>query len=290
MSASEKTLSCNAPAVKRLAILAGGGSLPHALLQACDQKNIEVFIVAFEGQAAPDLVTGRKHLWSSPGKAGEIIKTLQKHDFKDLVLAGSIRRPSISELKPDLKTAKLLAEVGLKAMGDNDFLSAIRSALQKEGFHIHGVHKFEEKLLAPDSVMSKAKPKKADWVDIKKGLAVSQSMGALDIGQAVIVQEGLVLAVEAIEGTDELLRRSKDLKRKGRGGVLVKTCKPQQDTDFDLPTIGPDTIHNAAEAGLSGVVVHAGHSLILDREDVVRAADKYKLFLVGLHPDDCMSE
>lgn len=280
MSASEKILEPQS--IERLAVIAGGGAMPAALLEACDQKNIQTFVVAFEDQADPNLVEGREHMWSNPGAAGAIIKALKKQGIKDLVLIGSVRRPSLSELKPDLKTAEFLARVGMSAMGDNGFLTSIRTFLKKEGFEMHGMHKFAQDLLAPEGVLTKAKPSKADQIDIQKGFEVSQEIGRLDIGQAVVVQEGLVLAVEAIEGTDELLLRSKDLKRKGAGGVLVKTCKPQQDRDLDLPTIGPETIKNAAACGLSGVAVHAGQSLILNREEVIELANQNKIFVVGI--------
>ena len=175
----------------------------------------------------------------------------------------------------------------MKAIGDNNLLSAVRRLLEDEGFQIHGIHKFADELLAPDGLAGKIKPKKEDWADIERGLEVSQNLGALDVGQSVIVQEGIVLAVEAAEGTDEMIRRAKYLKRKGRGGVLVKTCKPQQDRD--LPTIGPETVRLAIESGLSGIVVHAGHSLIIDPEEVEAIADKHKLFVIGVHPEQLVS-
>lgn len=276
------------PDIKKLGIIAGGGSLPAKLLHACDEMGIEVFVIGFDGQTDPALTKGRHYMWTRLGAAGQILNTLKSHDIHDLVLIGSIRRPSLMELRPDFKATEFFARIGLKALGDNDLLVVLRGLLEEEGFQIHGAHRFAQDLLAPGGHVGKYKPKKDDWIDIKRGMSVALNLGGLDIGQAVIVQEGIVLGVEAAEGTDELIRRCKHLKRKGRGGVLVKLCKPEQDEDFDLPTIGPVTLKHAVETGLNGVVVHAGRSLMLEPQSVAEIADRYKMFVIGVHPDELL--
>ncbi len=284
MSASKKESVSSSTSIKKLGIIAGGGVLPERLLHACQDKGIEPFVVGFEGQTDPASVKGVNHMWTRLGAAGQILNTLKSHHISDIVLIGSIRRPSISELRPDLKTAEFFAKISLKAIGDNNLLRIMRELLEAEGFSVHGVHKFADDLLAPEGILGNFKPKKHDWVEIRRGLEISQALGSLDVGQSVIVQEGLVLGVEAAEGTDELILRCKHLKRKGRGGILVKTCKPQQDHDFDLPTIGPQTIINAAASGLVGVVLHAGESLLIDPHEVAQIADKHKMFVIGVNP------
>ncbi|MCB1562339.1 MAG: UDP-2,3-diacylglucosamine diphosphatase LpxI [Alphaproteobacteria bacterium] len=274
------------PPVKRLGIIAGGGYLPLRLVRACGEQGIEAFIVAFEGQTDPCLVHEHQHIWTRLGAAGTVLSTLRAHEITDIVLIGSIRRPSLAELRPDLKTVEFFTRIGLKALGDSDLLSTLRALLENEGFRVHGIHEFATNLLAAEGVLGKIRPGKADWIDIRRGIEITQNLGGLDIGQAAIVQEGIVLGVEAAEGTDELIRRCKHLKRKGRGGVLVKMCKPQQDRDLDLPTIGPETLRNAVDTGLSGIAVHAGHSLLLDPEEVAKIADKHKLFVIALSPDN----
>ncbi len=265
-----------------LGIIAGGGSLPQRLAQACEGFGLETFMVAFDGHTDTGILEGRAHMVGRLGAVGQIIKTLRAHNIRDLVLIGSIKRPHFSELRPDLFTAGFMLRHGMKALGDNDILSTIRDELEKEGFTLHGVHEFVDDLLTQEGALGKYKPGKADWVDIERGLDISQRIGSLDVGQSVIVQGGIVLGVEAAEGTDELIQRCALLKRKGPGGVLVKTCKPQQDRDFDLPTIGPDTIENAAAAGLAGIAVHAGHSLLVDPQKVAEIADRNKMFVIGL--------
>ncbi len=292
MSASKEERLEKRPesSMKTLGIIAGGGALPEKLVHACDKKGIVPFIVAFENQTDPGIVQGHNYMWTRLGAAGQVISTLKAHDIHDLVLIGSIRRPSLAEILPDLKTAEFFAKVGLKALGDNDFLGIMRKELEKEGFKIHGIHKFAEDLLAGEGVIGKYKPKKGDRADIERGIEISQKIGVLDVGQSVVVQEGIVLGVEAAEGTDQLIRRCTHLKRKGRGGVLVKTCKPQQDRDFDLPAIGPDTVRNAAEAGLAGIAVHAGFTLLIDPQGVAEIADQNKMFVVGVDPSKFSSQ
>jgi hypothetical protein len=278
------------PNIEILGLIAGGGAMPQKVIAACQAQGVKPFVVGFEGHTDPSVMDGVEHMWSRLGAAGQIIKTLKSHHVHDLVLIGSVRRPSLSELRPDLKTAGFFAKFAMRSIGDSDLLSLLREFLEDEGFRLHGVHKFAQDLLVRPGLLSKSSPSKSDWVDIVRGFDVTQNLGGLDIGQAAIVQEGIVLGVEAAEGTDELIRRCLHLKRKGRGGVLVKTCKPEQDVDLDLPTIGPETIRCAAEAGLSGLVVHAGKSLILEEDRTIDLANKDKLFLLSADTENIDSQ
>ena len=272
--------------LQKLGIIAGGGSLPKMLADACSQKSIDVFIVGFEGQTDDALLDSHDHLKAKLGQVGKIIKAFKKQGITDLVMIGSIARPSFSELIPDLKAAKFLASHGLKAMGDSDLLSALRAFLEDEGFSLHGIQDFVPDLLTPEGVLTDAKPLKDDWIDIKHGVHTLVEMGKLDIGQAIIVQEGMVLGVEAIEGTSALIERCSSLKRKGRKGALIKLCKPQQDTSLDLPTIGLKTIQAIYDAGFGGIAIHAQKSLISDKEELVSFANRHHLYIVGLDPEN----
>lgn len=271
---------------QKIGILAGAGDLPEALMQACDQQNIETFIIAFEGQTPEALTEGRAYKRLRLGQAEKILSALRAQDIHDLVLIGSIRRPSLKELMPDLKAARLFARLKLNSGGDNDVLSALRLILEEEGFTVHGAHRFMPDLLAPVGAVGRFDITSKDKDDILRGVGVVRNLGALDVGQAAIVQDGIVLGVEGAEGTDGLIARCKNLHRKGRGGVLIKLCKPQQDEDLDLPTIGPATVEAAIEAGLRGIVVHAGKSLLVDAERVAMLADKHKIFVSGIRPED----
>ena len=167
-------------------------------------------------------------------------------------------------------------------IGDDGLLSAIVEELEKEGFRVLGADQLLEAEPVPEGPLGKICPDAQSEADIAHGLLVVRAIGALDIGQAVVVQQGLVLGVEAIEGTDELVRRCGALRREGPGGVLIKVEKPGQERRTDRPTIGPRTVMMAAEAGLSGIAIEADATIVLDREEVIRGADRAGLFVVGV--------
>ena len=269
-----------------LGVIAGGGALPLKLLEACDRKGIIPFVVGFEGQTNPETVRGRYHLWTPLGAAGQIIQTLKAHGIKEIVLIGSVRRPSLDELRPDWKTARLLTRIGFSALGDDGLLKGLHKELTRQGFTIRGVQDFIDDLLASHGNYASRKPDRKDWPDIEKGCSVVKRLGHLDIGQACIVQRGLVLGVEAVEGTDRLIQRCGELKRDGAGGILVKLSKPGQEKNLDLPTIGPETISQIQKAGLHGVVIEAGRTILVDPQETAYLADKAGIFLSCLDLDD----
>lgn len=268
--------------IKKVGLIAGGGDLPVQILSDCDSRGIETFIIAFDKHTDKSLVSGRGHIWTHLGSVGTIIKTLKENGIRDLILAGSIKRPSFFDLKPDLKAIQILSRIGMGALGDNSLLTALRKELEHEGFRVHGVQKFSSRLMATEGVLGSISPQEADEASIELGIKTSQQIGRMDIGQSVIVQGGVVIAVEAAEGTDAMIERSAKLLKGGRGGILVKTCKPQQDKELDLPTIGTGTIHKAYKAGLCGVIVQAHHTIILDAKAVADQANKYKMFVVAV--------
>jgi DUF1009 family protein len=187
----------------------------------------------------------------------------------------------MASLKPDWRAAKFFARVGLRVLGDDGLLSAVTREIESEGFRMVGADSILGGLVTPEGPMGKHLPDAQGEADIAHGFRVVRALGALDIGQAAVVQQGLVLGVEAIEGTDALLQRVAGLAREGLGGVLIKASKPGQERRVDLPTIGLRTLTLARAAGLRGVALEAGHSLILDREKLVTEADAAGMFLTG---------
>jgi len=272
----------NTKQIKKLGIIAGGGSLPSQLISTCRKKNIEPYIVGIEGQTNEDLKEDNPFFWTHLGSAGKIIKYFRFHDIKDLVMIGHIKRPAFNELKPDLKAVQIISRIGMKALGDNGLLTALKSELEREGFKLHGIHKFCDNLFVREGLVGSVKPKQEDQASIERGVKVSQGIGQMDVGQSVIIQNGIIIGVEAIEGTDGLISRCKHLLKKGRGGILVKTCKPNQDKDLDLPTIGVQTVENAYQSGLVGIVIQAEHVIMTDPEAVAQLADKHKIFVLGV--------
>lgn len=281
MSATKEVTS---PSIKKLGVIAGSGALPHKLINACQALCIEVFIIGFHGQTSDLLFQGHDHILVKLGQAGKVLDALRARQIQDLVLIGSIKRPSFIDLKPDLKAAKFFARFGYKALGDSGLLSALRVFLEEEGMRVHGVHKFCPDLLVKEGNYSTVVPTDDQFDDIKIGVNAALDLGAKDIGQACIVRDGEVVEREDASGTDAMLKRY--MKHHGSSGVLVKLCKPQQDEDLDLPTIGPKTIENAAKAGVSGIVMHAGKSLMVDEEHVVQLANDHKIFVIGVDPKE----
>lgn len=266
----------------RLGILAGGGALPAMLAAAVAGSGRGVFLVAFEGQTDPATVAGFPHLWSRFGAAGTVIERLKREGVGEVVFAGPVRRPSLGELMPDWRTARFLARIGTRAFGDDGLLRAVVRELEEDGFRVVGLHELLNDLLTTPGPVGTLTPDAAARRDIARAVEVARGLGALDVGQGAVVQQGIVLAVEAVEGTDAMLGRCAALARPGLGGVLVKVRKPQQDRRLDLPTIGATTVANAHTAGLRGIAVEAGGSLIVDRTGVAEAADRLGLFVVGI--------
>lgn len=268
---------------RKLAVLAGRGKLPAAVIQAAIGSGRDVFVLGFEGETAPELIAGYDHAWVNLGAVGKTIKLLHQAAVDDVVLIGAINRPSFGELKLDFRGMQLLAKVGLKvAKGDDHILSTIVRELEDEGFRVVGADEIVGPMLASKGPMTTASPNARARQDIDLGFKVAMQIGALDIGQAVIVQEGRVLGVEAVEGTDALIARIGALESKVPGGVLVKVKKPGQDRRTDLPTVGTLTVSRAIDAGLEGIAVHAGHCLLVDRREMIDRADDAGLFITGI--------
>ncbi|QQR68465.1 MAG: UDP-2,3-diacylglucosamine diphosphatase LpxI [Alphaproteobacteria bacterium] len=272
---------------KILGIIAGGGAAPRRLIQACAQYGRPVFVVALRGQTDDETVEGGvPYAWHALDRTGDIRDTLRSKGVEEIVLIGRVRRPSLTELRPDAFTLARLARVGLGVLGDDGLLSAVAREIEREGFRLLGAHEIHGDLLTPSGVLGAHAPDETALADVKRATAVARALGRLDVGQSVVVQQGLVLGVEAIEGTDALLERCAGLRRDGLGGVLVKLCKPEQDRRFDLPSAGPATIQHAANAGLRGVALEAQGTLLLDRGEAVALADRLGLFLLGLAPQE----
>ena len=268
----------------KLAIVAGGGSLPLALAEACQRSQRPYFLLGLEGFAEAEGLRGHPHRWARIGAIGRVVAAIREEAATEVVFAGHVRRPSLASLRPDLFTVRLLARIGAKALGDDGLMRHVVRAFEAEGLRVVEVSSVLDDALAPPGPMGGLAPDETALEDIRRGLEVAEALGRADAGQAVVVQQGIVLAIEAAEGTDRMIERAACLKREGPGGVLVKMAKPQQDRRMDLPVIGLSTVEAAAEAGLRGIAVEAGSVLVLDREAAVRCADERGLFVTGAEP------
>lgn len=269
-----------------LGILAGGGSLPGSVAAAARAAGRDVFIVGLEGYADPAVLAPYRHAFARLGAVGRIRSLLEANGARDLVLIGAVRRPSTLHLRPDAEGVRFLARLGRAAfLGDDGILRAVIRVLGEDGFRVLGVQDVMAGVLLPEGCLTRAAPDETARADIARACAVAAALGRLDVGQGCVVQQGLVLAVEAIEGTDAMLARAGTLAREGPGGVLVKLRKPGQEARADLPTIGPATVAAAVAAGLRGIAASGGGALLVERAATVAAADRAGVFLIGLPPD-----
>ncbi|MDH3704008.1 MAG: UDP-2,3-diacylglucosamine diphosphatase LpxI [Alphaproteobacteria bacterium] len=266
----------------KLGIIAGGGELPRMLIEACRSSGREFFVFALKNHADSPVIEEVPHAWLRLGAAGEALRLANEYGIEEIVMGGRVKRPSLAGLRPDWRAFKFVFRVMGKALGDDGLLRCVIDEIESEGL----------KVVAPDSILTDLKPEKGPLGrhgpdqsaerDIDRGVAVLNALSSADVGQAVVVQDGLVLGIEAIEGTDALLQRCGELRRDGDGGVLIKLQKRNQEERVDLPTIGPETVRRAAAAGLRGIAVQADGSLVLNREETVRLADESGLFVIAI--------
>jgi UDP-2,3-diacylglucosamine hydrolase len=274
-----------------LAIICGGGNFPLAVADAAVRSGRRVVLFPLKGWADPAAMRPYPHHWVGLAQFGRFCRLARQEGCRDVVIIGMVIRPSPSQLRPDFATLRLLPRiVQLFRGGDDHLLSGIARIFEEHGFRMLGAHEAAPAILVPEGALGQHRPTPRDVADAHRGLAFLAAMGPFDVGQAVVVANNHVLAVEAAEGTDDMLARLAALRRAGRisnaerTGVLVKAPKPGQDRRLDLPSIGARTVERAAAAGLAGIVVAAGNVITADLEDLVRVADAADLFVMGIDP------
>jgi len=276
--------------VNKLGLIAGGGGLPVEIAQHCERSGRPLFVIRLKGFAGTELApyTGAE---VGLAELGKCMKALKRAGCGSVCLAGNVARPDFASLVPDLRGLALLPKVIATARkGDEALLRLLVGEFEKEGFIVEGAHDVMEDLSLPAGPLGVHSPSDDSLADARRALEVARAIGRLDVGQAAVVAHGLVLAVEAQEGTDALLARVADLPghlkgRAGAGaGVLAKAPKPIQETRVDLPTIGLATVHGVARAGLAGIVGEAGRLLVLDRDETIALANELGIFILGVEP------
>jgi DUF1009 family protein len=277
--------------VTALGIIAGGGDLPRAVARAARAGGREIFVVPLVGSASDDWTADFPHEWLSPGELGRIIKALTSHGVTEILLCGKVDRPKFSDLKLDAKGLLLLPKaVAAARQGDDALLRFIVGVCEDEGLKAISVAEAAPSLVCGEGLLGRHAPGDEHRADIAAAFKIVRGLGALDVGQAAVVCDGLALAVEAAEGTDAMLGRIPSLRESLRGtaakprGVLVKGLKPVQDGRTDMPVVGIATLRGAAQAHLAGIALEAGGSLILDRAAVAAEADRLGLFVIGVRP------
>jgi DUF1009 family protein len=277
------------PGGESLAIICGGGSIPGAVADAVARSGRRPVMFAIKGWADAEVVERYAHHWIAIGQAGRFFRLAQTENCRDVLFIGTVLRPPLSQLRLDWLTIRLLPRtIRFFRGGDDKLLAGVAGVAESGGLRVVGVQDVAPEVFVPEGLLGRYQPSARDQADIARALTVIAALGPFDVGQAAVVANNNVLAIEAAEGTDNMLARIAELRRQGRvtapagTGVLVKAPKPGQDRRFDLPTIGPRTVENAARAGLAGVAVTAGSTIIADAAEVAAAADRAKIFVVGV--------
>jgi UDP-2,3-diacylglucosamine hydrolase len=270
-------------------VIAGGGTMPFAVADSLAARGIAPVIFALRGNCDPVAVARFRHHWISVGQLGRATKLFRSEACRDLIFIGTLLRPALSEIRLDWGTVRVIGKVMRSFRGGDDhLLSGIGRILEQDGFRMVGIRDVAPDILMPEGCITRAAPDSAAAADIARGQEVLRALGPFDIGQAVVVIDGHVVAVEDIEGTDGLLVRVARLRADGRirakaaRGVLVKAPKSGQDLRFDLPTVGPRTIEGVAKAGLAGLAIIAGYTIAAESQTMIEAADRQGLFIQGL--------
>lgn len=276
-----------------LAIICGAGSLPYALADAASRQGRRVVLFALRGWADPARVVAYPHHWTWMGQFGRFMRIAAEEGCRDVTLIGSVARPALWQIRPDFKVLRLMPQiVQLYRGGDDHLQSGIGRLFEQHGFRLLGPKDIAPELTMPRGPIGAHAPSERDRSDIALGLALLHAHSPFDIGQAVVVADNQVLAVEGPEGTDQALVRVAELRRNGRiqtpvgTGVLIKAPKAGQDHRIDLPSIGPNTIEGVAAAGLAGVAVVAGSTIVAEAERIATVADRARIFVAGVDDEE----
>jgi len=263
--------------MQRVGLIAGNGRFPLLVARSARSQGTEVIAVAHDGETLPDLTDLVSAItWVKVGELERIIRTFQHAGVTQAVMAGGIHKAALLEhFTPDQRALRFLGR--LAHFGDDALLRGVAAELESEGIEIMPSTIFLTALLAPPGRLTRQEPSPEQWRDIRHGIEVAQAIGRWDIGQSVVIKSGVVLAVEAIEGTDATIRRG------GRpGAVVVKVSKPQQDLRFDVPAVGPETVRVCHDVGIAALAIEAERTLLLEKHDLLREADKVELSVVGV--------
>lgn len=272
---------------RHIGLIAGGGKLPVFVAQAVRETDDDLTVIAIEPESEPGRFVGGKSFPLT--KFGKMLKLMEKSGVSHVCLAGRVSRPDFSNFKPDLAAMRYLpGTLRAARQGDDALLRHVMDIFEQRGFEIVSAQSLCEPLLLQEGPVGAISIHHAHRDDALRAMQVAERLGVLDIGQGAVVADGVVLAVEAQEGTDAMLERVANLPKAltgtqtARVGVLAKRPKPGQDLRVDLPTIGPKTVELAAKAGLAGIIAEAGQSFLIDRQTVEVLADQYGIFVVGL--------
>jgi len=266
--------------MKKLGLIAGNGKLPLIFARQAKREGVTLIAVAHRGETAEEIEQLADEVtWVYVGELGKIIRTFQKALVREAVMVGGIRKVKLfSNFRPDLRGAAFLARV--RSREDDRILRGVAEELEGEGIKILESTLFLSHIIAREGVLTRSSLAAAQWEDVRYGFRLAKEIGSLGIGQSVVVKDRVVLAVEAVEGTDAAIRRGGDLGKEGF--VVVKVSNPRQDLRFDMPAVGPDTIRVLHESGGVVLAVEAGKTILLEKEELLGEADRRRIAVVGV--------
>lgn len=272
--------------MERLGLIAGNGRFPILFAQSAKDRGISVIVVAIEGEASPEIEQYVEKLyWVGVAKIGRMIRTFKDEHIEKVVMAGGLTKSHIHsrfkhlKFRPDMRAINMWYKK-LKTKHDHSILEAVAEELAIDGIELISSRDYVKHLMAEKGCLTKRKPSERESADIEFGWKIAREIAGMEIGQCIVVKDRIVLAVEAIEGTNETIKRGGKL---GRGNVVaIKLSKKGQDLRFDLPTIGTETIGHLKEAGVSVLAIESGMTLILDKDETVKLANKNKISIVVL--------
>lgn len=266
---------------KRIGLIAGSGSFPLLFAKKAADRGFDVFAVGYHNETDPVLADHVKALEIIHiGQLKRLIRFFKKNRIEEAVMIGAIKKPgAILDIRPDMKAISLIVNMR-HSTHDDRILRAFAKVLEDEGLVIRPSTFLLPELLADAGCWTRRKPAKSEWADIELGWKMAKEIGRLDIGQCVVVCNGSVMAVEAIDGTDNTICRGGSLC--SSNAVVVKVCKPIQDFRFDVPAVGAQTIRSMHDAGATVLVIEAGRSLVFDKEEMIRLADEWKITIMAI--------
>lgn len=261
----------------KLGIFAGRGKLPQMLIEDCQKKNREFVVFQLEGEIYEEDYSTFSPTKLGYGEVEKFLKILRENNVKELVFIGGVTKPNFSALKADKTGAILLAKIlANKILGDDAVLTTVIKFFEKQGFKFLRIDELLDCVVSKKAILTKNQPSPANLDDIRLGVEAVKYFSKFDVGQSLVIAQKQIIAIEALEGTDEMIKRCKNLRP---NAVLVKMKKPKQSVKADLPTIGVTTVKNCAEAGIKGIAIQANSTLVLQKDEMIKVADELGLFL-----------
>jgi DUF1009 family protein len=267
--------------VRKLGLIAGNGKFPIIFAQQAKREGFAVIAVAHRGETLPEIESVVDAItWIYVGQLGKMIRCFHRAGVSEAVMAGGIRKVKLLEnFRPDLRGAKFLAR--MRKRDDDALLRGVAEELEREGIKILDSTLCLSQIIPAEGVLTRIEPTPVQWEDIRLGLRVAKEIGRLGIGQTVVVKSGVILAVEAIEGTDAAIQRGGGLAKSGC--VVVKVSKPNQDLRFDVPAVGVETIKSIRAVGGAALAVEAGKTILLEMDELLKQADDNRIAVVAVN-------